>query len=401
MRFSLLTAMKDLTRTLRDPIGLIIWITMPAMITALVSLISTGPEPIPQGKLLVVDHDQSFASGLLTGAFNREPLSKMVAVEHVELAAGRKQMDAGDASALLEIPKGFGDAVMERAPSRLTLTTNPSQRIVPKLIEQVLSGVLDAGFYLQAAVPRLPDPNKPLSDAEFIRTALSVRAVLKQTAGSLDPALITLETTATGEQKKPFSLPALFFPGMLMMAVFGLAQTLSQDWWTEKQSGTLRRLMTTPRPLAGFLAGKLISVWIVCLGVAAFGLTVAKWLIQSQVENFFVAMLWLSGAGVALYLLNLVLQLAAPDQRSGVVINQLAFFVLSMIGGSFFPFELMPKWLANIGRLTPNGFAVARFKEMTAGTIAAANIGIGFACLAAFLAASFLVLVNRIRKWAV
>ena len=109
----------------------------------------------------------------------------------------------------------------------------------------------------------------------------------------------------------------------------------------------------------------------------------------------------MAGSGVALYLMNLVLQMSAPDQRSGVVINQLVFFVLSMIGGSFFPFEMMPKWLANIGRVTPNGYAIARFKEMISGSIVSSDVQIGFACLFAFVAVAFVLLVRRLRKWAV
>ena len=401
MRFTILTAIKDLKRTLRDPIGLITWIAMPAIITGLVSLISSGPEPIPQGKLLLLDRDQSFISGMLSSAFSRDPLAKMVLVERVEMEAGRKQINAGDASALLEIPKGFGDAVLNRTPSRLLLTVNPAQRIVPQVIEEVLSAMLEAGFYLQTSLGSLPKLNGSSSDADLLRASVMIGQVARQGGIYVNPPLITLETTTTGERKKPVSLAALFFPGMLMMAVFGLSQALSQDWWTEKQAGTLRRMIVTPRPLSAFLAGKLAALGLICGGVAAFGLAVAKWAIAVRAEHFVLAVLWMAGSGVALYLMNLVLQMSAADQRSGVVINQLAFFVLSMIGGSFFPFEMMPKWLANIGRVTPNGYAIARFKELMSGTIATADVEISFACLLAFVAVGFVLLVGRLRKWAV
>lgn len=401
MRFTLLTAIKDLKRSLRDPVGLLTWVAMPLVITGLVSLISTGPDPIPQGKLLVVDRDKSFISSMVTMAFGQDPLSKMVQVEQVEMDAGRKQIDAGNASALLEIPKGFGDAALNRKSARLLLIVNPSQRIVPKVIEEVLSGMLDAGFYLQTSLVSLPKLNAGASDADMLRASIMIGQVSRQVGIYVNPPLVTLETITTGERKKPVSLPALFFPGMLMMAVFGLSQALSQDWWTEKQGGTLRRLIVTPRPLAAFLAGKIAALWLICLGVAAFGLAVAKWAIAAQAENFVFAVLWMAGSGVALYLLNLVMQMSAPDQRSGVVINQLAFFVLSMIGGSFFPFEMMPKWLANIGRVTPNGFAIARFKEMIAGTMAPGDMQISFACLSALVLVAFVLLIGRVRKWAV
>src|SRR5579871_5573915 len=98
MRFFLLTIRKDLLRVTRDPAGYLIWIIMPMLITGLVSLVSGG-EPMPHGTLLVVDNDRTFASRSLTAGFDEDPLKKMVSVEKVEYAEGRKRIDAGDASA--------------------------------------------------------------------------------------------------------------------------------------------------------------------------------------------------------------------------------------------------------------------------------------------------------------
>jgi hypothetical protein len=42
-------------------------------------------------------------------------------------------------------------------------------------------------------------------------------------------------------------------------------------------------------------------------------------------------------------------------------------FPLLMAGGSFFPFEALPDWIAAIGRRTPNGFVADRLTtEITA-----------------------------------
>jgi len=40
-----------------------------------------------------------------------------------------------------------------------------------------------------------------------------------------------------------------------------------------------------------------------------------------------------------------------------------------MLGGSFFPFEAMPEGMAALGRRTPNGWALERFKELTTGVV--------------------------------
>jgi ABC-type multidrug transport system permease subunit len=68
-------------------------------------------------------------------------------------------------------------------------------------------------------------------------------------------------------------------------------------------------------------------------------------------------------------------------------------FPLIMIGGSFFPFEAMPPWMANIGRWTPNGLAVIQLKQLLFGpidptAIVIAAIGIGVPAVLAFLLAT-------------
>jgi signal transduction histidine kinase len=42
-------------------------------------------------------------------------------------------------------------------------------------------------------------------------------------------------------------------------------------------------------------------------------------------------------------------------------------FPLIMLGGSFFPFEVMPEWMARIGKWTPNGWSLLRLREILDG----------------------------------
>ena len=48
----------------------------------------------------------------------------------------------------------------------------------------------------------------------------------------------------------------------------------------------------------------------------------------------------------------------------GNVVISAVLFPLLMLGGSFFPSEAMPGWMAQVGRWTPNGWAVERLKAL-------------------------------------
>ena len=77
-------------------------------------------------------------SRTIRGAFGNEPVSKMIAVESVEREEGLRRMDRGEASALLIVPKGFQNAYFRNQPVQLQLVENPAQRILPKIIEEMM-----------------------------------------------------------------------------------------------------------------------------------------------------------------------------------------------------------------------------------------------------------------------
>ena len=59
---------KDLLRRMADPMALLIWIGIPLVLGGLITLISSDGAP-PRVRVLLVDQDDSFVSGLLVGAF--------------------------------------------------------------------------------------------------------------------------------------------------------------------------------------------------------------------------------------------------------------------------------------------------------------------------------------------
>src|ERR1700689_768205 len=133
MRFLLAAVTKDLRRMRRDPLALATSLGIPLVLVTLVTLVFSGGQAAPQGRLLVADEDGTVLSQLLTGAFTRDPLSKMFVMETIGREEGRRRMDHGDASALLIIPKGFQDAFFQNQPVQLQLLTNPAQEILPKI----------------------------------------------------------------------------------------------------------------------------------------------------------------------------------------------------------------------------------------------------------------------------
>ncbi len=392
---------KDASSVRRDPFGLIIPVGIPLVLAILMNMVfGSSGEATPHGQLLIADQDQSVASNLLAGVFGRDPLSKMVVVQQVSLADGRARINRGEASAFLIIPHGLQDAMLRNQPMRLQLFTNPSERIIPNMISDALAMTLDAAFYLQKiAGPELRvfDTSTAPSDQTVMQSSLAMSKLATSMVRYLQPPLIQLQAQSVAAAGS-VNFAALFFPCMIFMSIMMVANSLASEIWKERTAGTLRRLASTPVPLAWYLAGRLIFVGFVLLCIGLVGVVAVHWSAGVPVASFPAAVAWVIFSGTALYLCLLFLVMGAQTPRSANVMGNMVIFPLAMVGGCFFPFEAMPDWMAHIGRMTPNGWAVLQFKAILGGSTQMQSLATSTAALLAVSAIAFTLSARRLRR---
>ena len=281
-------------------------------------------------------------------------------------------MDRGDASALLIIPKGFQDAFLHNQPSQLQLLTNPAQSILPNIIEQTLSIVVDGGFYLQklAAVPlrSLATARRP-SDATVARSSVAFSQIgpepVEIPESSSDRSGSDMSSRSNAKPKRGGTV---FARDDLHGACCSLRTALAATSGRSSRWGTLRRLATTPVSLGAFLGGRLISLTLIlCRRRRWSAVAGMRWFAHVPVASVPLAPLWLIVSGAAFYLFLLAIAVHASSQRSGERDRQSGGVSAGAAGRLFFPFEMMPDWMASIGRFTPNGWAVTQFKAIRRG----------------------------------
>ena len=402
MRFAWASALKDLRQLRRDPVVLGVWLGFPAIVCAMLLFLFGRGDTTPQGKLLIVDEEGSLISSQLPGAFSQGELGRMFTVEKVTRRDGQAKIARGDGSALLVIPKGFGDAVFQGTPSRLRLVTNPAQSILPQIAGETISMLPEAVFYIQALagdrLRTLASGTQP-PDQVVAEASVAFNRLGTQLSGFLDPRRIDLQTVVTETSSTNTSnIGAVFIPSMLFLTVLFLAAGFTGEIWKERRQAVLRRLLTTPGRLELFLAGRALSLGIV-LAVASTGAVLtARLKLTVDAPAAISAVLFTVLCGVSLYMLLQLLVVYAPGERAAHVLTNLLLFPLAILGGSFFPFEMMPQWMASIGRMTPNGWAVAELGAILAGKSNPADAMLVSLRLLGLAAIAFLVVTRRLRK---
>ena len=366
---------KDLSRWMQDRAAMALWLGMPFLVGGLLTSMMAGGGVTPTGTLLIADLDDSLLSGFVVGAYSQEQLGELFIVEQVSPEEGEARIADGEASGFLTIPEGFQNAFLDETPVTLTLKTNPAQTILPGIIADVTEVMLDAGFYLQRlfseeiSTLRKAGGEAGVDDAFVAGISVDIRNKFEALGDKLSPLVIDVEIVEPPPEEPQPDWALLFLPGIVLMAVLLTSNSLASDYWAERQRGTLRRLVSAPGALAGFVSGKTVAALVIIAGVS--GATLVAGFAYHGVAwgKFIPALLWVSLGGVGLFAWFAVLQMLFPNGRAALLLTSILLIPLMMVGGSFFPLDALPEWIANIGRLAPNGFIVDRLSgELTSAT---------------------------------
>jgi len=360
----------DVRRHLKAPLVILIFMVIPLFMTGLIGVIF-GPRTeggeLPPISVLLVDNDKGLASKLLLGAFDAEQLKEMFQVTVTDEADGRKRMGRGKASAMVVIPERFTLDLLEAEPVTLLVLKNPAEQFLPDVVEEfmntmavMLSGVVQAFAEevqgLREMIDRPVDafPWESLAPA-FGRAQKKVTAVVKY----LDPLLIRLkgeETEAAGA-KTSFTQADLFsmiLPGMAVMFLLFIVQTLMRDIVSEREDGKLRRMMTTPLRPVELIAARILGGW--AMGVAVLLVMVAAGSLAFRVTwgpfGYFlllgvVASFWTAAFFALLHAL-------VRNRNQAGALGAPVILAFSIFGGSMMNVEAMPKAFLMVGLATPN-----------------------------------------------
>jgi len=219
----------------------------------------------PHGVLLIADQDDSLLSGFVAAAYSQGELGELISVKKVTVEAGTEKINAGEASGFLIIPEGFSAAFFDSKAVTLTLKTNPSQTILPGIITDVTEILLDLGFYAErlfgSEIQQIRNASASgESDDVFVAAiAVAIQHKIESAELHLFPPAIDIEIVKPPKDKPVVPLALLFLPGVILMAIMFAANGLASDYWKERDQGTLRRLISAPGQLGGFVAGKALA----------------------------------------------------------------------------------------------------------------------------------------------
>ncbi len=377
MKIILQIGWKDLRVIFRDRAALILMLVAPFVLTVAMGLVTgslgKSTSGVTQVSVVVVNLDQGEIANKLVEVLKAPELSQLLAVEeNSDAAAARALVETNKTAAVIIIPAGFTASVSPQdgqaaaAVKQIEVYKNPSrtigagivQSIVEDFINQMETGTISGQVAVEQLVANgLVPAQQAAQAANQVRTQLVNDPSILQTL-----TLKTKQASASGET----NLLMYLAPGFALLFLMYTVSLGGKSLLTERQEGTLTRLMTTPIQPGQVLVGKMTGTYMVGLaqmtiliGASALllGLTWGDQL--ALVVLLITAVAAATGWGMLLASLS-----SSPSQVSTYGMAMTLLF--GLVGGSFFGGTLTGV-IGYIGMLTPNYWGQKGFNSLANG----------------------------------
>ena len=357
MRNSLIVAMNHLNNLRKDRLALAFMFILPLLLSFVTGLAfgggaSNDSYAIP---VAIVDLDGGPLGQSIAAIFDNEPFVRYT----VSDAEAREMLQQREVSAAVMIPVGVADLLQSGSPVTVTILQSAAQE-GPRLVEQHLTAEL-MRIRAAAATAQLIEQTGIQDWGNAYSAAYALWAPGEQPVKVSVEALSTTPRAADYADGYNLSSPGyIVMFGLMSITAAGAALILR-----ERDTGTLGRLLSAPLSRGALILGKMLG--LIFTGVLQMSILAAasqllfgvNWGQSPLTLLAIIVAFSFAAAGLGMFLAALC---KTASQASAVGV--LTVLVLSMLGGTWWPMELMPRSVQLISRLVPSGWAMAAFTDI-------------------------------------
>jgi ABC-2 type transport system permease protein len=343
-----LIAAVDLRRRFRNRSFLIQAIGGPLALATIISLAFGTSEGVDV-TIGVVDADGSPVASQFVEGVTRSNTGDLRFVRVDSPDDARSRVDGGDLDAAVVVPAGFAASLTGDEPGAVEVIAEHDSPIAVEVARSVAGGfAARVNAARLAASTTLAEGGRVPPEDELASLELPVEISRSGTAGEVSPA-------------------AYFWSAMALLFLFLLVGALARDLLAEQRLRVLDRVRAAPVRDSAILAGKaasVIAIALVTLGVI-WGVT-----------GVALGADWGDPVGVALLIVAVSLAIAAVSglvaavartENTADTLAAFVAFVFALIGGNFVPPGALPDALRRLSLLTPNGWALQGFAQLSVG----------------------------------
>ena len=396
-------ALKDLSQVFRDKRSLLFLVAMPITFTIFMGFAYKSGQ----------DNDASKDNRIPLGWANNDPdgevskqlfdmLSNSDSIRVVELPseAVDDSVRKGEVAGVLIVPSGYSEQVSAGKEAQLTLVADLNSTQGQSLFQLLRTPVTQMMSAVEIARLSAETVGKPNDASELNETFASASQAWSEadSASRVNVEMVVAEGGWHGDWygDNPYNQAS---PGILVQfAIMGLVSS-GQILVQERKTRTLQRMMSTSMRSWEIIAGHTLAMFgvvflqialLVVFGQLALGVNYAREPLGTLLVSVALG-LWVAAMG-------LLIGTLVKDDSQVVLFALLAMFILSALGGTWFPLEVSSGAFAAIGKLMPSASAMTGYQNILIRGLGFDSVWRHVLALLAYTAGFFGLAVWRFRK---
>jgi len=415
IRYTLSVTWKEILLLSKDRGTLAIMFLMPLLLGSVfgginLQLMQVGEEGNILFDIHLVNQDAGVFGEQLEAALNEISIVNVIPSD--SLPDSEEQVAKGEVTAVVIIPASFTGDINSYTPTKIEVIVDPaapdSASIVSGILNQAAAEITIWGE-VQYGVRTILDESGVMENAN----PEVQMAVAGQTLGVImtqlnemrrDPAILldnrTLEgVTIEGDIELFF---AYLFPAFAVMFIFFIIGISAVSLLSERETGTLRRMLAAPIPRGAVIAGKMLAFMLLACAQIVILFAVGNILFDMPLGESPLALILLAVATafVATALGMLVASLSKSSKQADNI-GMILAFILAAIGGAIpisrIPFARMEGFIGTLSQVTPHAHAIEGFYRVMTENAGLAQVWLQIGVLLVMGIVIFLLAIWRFR----
>ena len=381
--YTLSVAWKEIQIISRERVWLVILFLLPLMIGSFMGganlVMNRTQGDVVQLDVGLVNQDSgSFGTEM---SKNLQSIDQLQVTVYTDVAAAEQQVVKGQAAAAIVIPADFSQKIDGYTPTSVEVMVDPAEPvsagIVTGIVKQVVAEITIWGevqhgvraIMSEAGVPAAASPQ----EARAIEAQNLGVVMTRINEMRTNPVIAVSVEDVAGVQVQGdiTTFFAYMFPGLTVMFIYFIVPMSSASLLIERETGTLRRLLTATIPRSAILAGKILAyMFLACLQVvvvfAVAGLIFGTPLGKSPLGLIVLTLVVAFNATA----LGMLVAAVAKTEKQAANIGLILAFVLAGLGGamamSATPLYRTGGFISIISGLTPHAHAVEGYYRLMA-----------------------------------
>lgn len=374
----------EIARVYQKPSSYILMFIMPLIFTFLFAGVG-GNNAATSFKIALVDQDKTAISQELVKKMGQE---EWLDIKLIELSEAEKQLSNKSISGMITIPSGFAEKLFNGEKPEVAFRHGPDLGIAGSIRQMIDNAMAQESIKVKAA--HLVNPNS---------TGSELTASYESMSAALGTNLITVDAKNISKGSSPdrSNNHSERLVGFVILFLMITLTIVTGKILEARKIGVWYRLLSTPSSRFNIMGGYMLSFLIIGWLQIAILMTASHFIFGTVWGNLLaqfclVSALLLCAIGLGLMVAGFV-KTAEQQMLMGIIIIS----PTCMLGGVYWPIELVPDFMQKIALFVPQYWAMEGFKTvMTHGgtlldVLGSVGILLGFA--AVFMAVG----ISRVR----